>query len=156
MTKHSDLQPDPLYSALVKTIFLVDDVNQRFFAHYDLSTTRFFALVHIADDPGLSMSTLSERLLCTKGNTTRVIRSLEEAGLIDRHEHDQDSRAFRLFITPQGEALLDELVPAYEDFSRQRFADFSETQKRAFLAYLELLNTHLESLKGLPQLEIEG
>lgn len=140
------LPTDPLYSALVKTIFLVDDTNQRFFEQFGLGTTRFYALIHIADNPGISMSLLSERLLCSKGNTTRVVRSLETAALIERVEDSQDSRAVRLFITPPGKAMLEKIIPAYEAFGLQRFASLSPSGRSELKVSLDRLNTHLESL----------
>lgn len=64
---------DELYSVIVKTTLLINDTDNRFFQKYDLGNTRFYALVHIHDTPGISLSDLSTRLFCTKGNATRSV-----------------------------------------------------------------------------------
>ncbi|HEX6384723.1 MAG TPA: hypothetical protein VF177_08645 [Anaerolineae bacterium] len=62
-----------LYNLLKETFLLLDDGARRLFSRFDLTTPRFYALFHIGQEPGISSSHLSERLLCDKSNVTHIV-----------------------------------------------------------------------------------
>ena len=96
------------------------------------------------------MSELSEKLLCTKGNTTRIIRSLEEDGWLARETDARDNRAFQLTLTAKGQARLEEARQTYANFNQKRFACLSSAEQAILQQHLETLNRHLEIvLRGL-------
>jgi DNA-binding MarR family transcriptional regulator len=139
-------ETDPLYAVLIKTILLVDDSNNRFFQQFNLGTTRYYALWHIHNTPGISLSDLSERLLCTKGNATRIIRSLENDGLVGRAVDETDNRAARLTLSAEGEMVFERVRQAYASFSHNRFECLDPAAKTALQQYLETFNTHLSRI----------
>ena len=112
---------DDLYDQLIKCNLLLADGDRQFFSRFQLTPARFYALKHIQADSGLSLSELSSRLLCTKGNATRILRAMETDGLLTRSADPTDQRAYRLELTEQGKKLFDEVCIAYQQFNNNRF-----------------------------------
>jgi DNA-binding MarR family transcriptional regulator len=137
---------EQLYSTLAKTSLLLGDSDNRFFQKYRLGSTRYYALVHVQQTPGISLSELSKRLLCTKGNATRILKSLESDGLLRRETDQRDNRALHLFLTQPGADLLAALQRAYQEFNHERFDCLDASQKAALKQQLDTLNDHLAAL----------
>ena len=117
-----------LYKSL-KAIFLhIDNHEKALFTQYDLSVARFFALMHIHDNPGINHMELSDLMLCTKGNTTRIVAGLQSDGFITRDANPKDGRMYQLTITPKGEALYDRVHPEYLQQINQLMSLFTPTE----------------------------
>lgn len=100
----------------LKAIFLhIDNHEKAFLARFGLNIPRFFVLSHLNKKPGITNMDLCERLLCTKSNTSRIVQGMIKDNLIKRVGHHEDRRSFQLFLTPQGQALFDQVQPAYND-----------------------------------------
>ncbi|WP_136040686.1 MULTISPECIES: MarR family winged helix-turn-helix transcriptional regulator [unclassified Microbacterium] len=54
----------------------------------------------------VTVSALSERMLLDKGQVSRMVRELEELGLVERSTDPADGRSFLLQLTPLGEERL--------------------------------------------------
>lgn len=54
----------------------------------------------------VTVSALSERMLLDKGQVSRMVRELEELGLVERSTDPSDGRSFLLQLTPLGEERL--------------------------------------------------
>lgn len=63
------------------------------------------ALMAIAADPPLSMTTLARRLRASTSAASRLCDRLQQAGLIVRHSGQPDRRGVRLSVTPAGGKL---------------------------------------------------
>lgn len=118
-------QVERLNSALAKVSLLLKDSDDRFFEQYQLGKTRYYALLHLHNTPGMLPSELSKRLLCTKGNTTRLLRSLESEGYLSRQTDGGDRRAQKLFLTARGEELYAETAQAYTRHLNSRFSSLA-------------------------------
>lgn len=107
---------------ILKEIFLVlDEGDQYLFGRYDLSVMRFYALYHLEYHPGISLSELSDLLLCDKSNVTRMVKTLEERGYVERQPHETDRRTSRLYLTPAGARIQAEVAVAHRAFNKIRF-----------------------------------
>lgn len=136
---------EELYYSLVTTNLLLADGDRQFFQQYGLSQVRFFALRHIARETGLSLSELSRRLLCTKGNATRILKSMEDEGLILRQIDPKDNRLYHLELTDAGMALLTSVEQEYQQYNQQRFA-FLASSADSMLQSLNHLNEHIKQM----------
>lgn len=110
-----------LYAELKELFLVLDEGDQFLFGQYGLSVTRFYALDHIKTTPGLTLRDLTDRLLCDKSNVTRLVKTLETNGYIERRAHETDGRSVRLHITPAGEKTHAEVAHAHETFNKHRF-----------------------------------
>ncbi len=103
-----------LYESL-KSIFLhIDNHEKSFLARYDLNIPRFYVLMHVEKNPGINYIELSDLLLCTKSNTTRVVRGMQKDGLINRENDPSDRRSYRLTLTKAGRDLFKRVYPDYK------------------------------------------
>ncbi|AVZ77932.1 MarR family transcriptional regulator (plasmid) [Streptomyces lunaelactis] len=59
---------------------------------------------HVAEEAGI-----------TKGTLTGVARTLESRGLVSRNTHPEDGRRALLALTPEGEAVMEQLFPAFNE-----------------------------------------
>lgn len=102
-----------LYKSL-KSIFLhIDNHEKAFLARFGLNVPRFFVLMHVEKNPGINYIVLSDLLLCTKSNTTRVVRGMQEDGLVNRELDPNDRRSYQLTLTKAGHALFENVYPDY-------------------------------------------
>lgn len=135
---------ETLYNLLKKTFILLDDGDRRLFGRFDLSPTRYYALLHIMEKPGLSSSELSDRLLCDKSNVTRIVKGLENTGYLVRQPHETDGRTLRLYLTEKGASVCTEISAAHETYNEHRLSCISEISQGNLLENLTLLNESLQ------------
>ncbi len=139
-------QAEKIYSALVRSHMLLSESDDRFFERYHLGKTRYYALLHIDQQPGISLSELSKRLLCTKGNTTRIVRGLEQEGMIARQVDPHDNRAVRLLLTERGANLLKDVSHAYQAHKQTLFTCLEDGAANSLIENLETINRHCITL----------
>ena len=74
------------------------------------SPGRFATLTLIAENPGISQSTLGQASGRDKSSMTPVLDDLVRRGLVQRTRTDEDRRSYRLILTPAGEKTLTRLM----------------------------------------------
>jgi DNA-binding MarR family transcriptional regulator len=140
---------------LIKELFLIlDDGDRQLFNQFNLSATRYYALLHINEEPGISLSQLSDRLLCDKSNITRIIKSMEADGLVRRQPHEQDGRTLRLYVTDYGRDISARATNAHTRYNRLRFTDAEATSDTQIVSALDNLKRQLSQKKQPPQIEL--
>ena len=91
------------------------------YKRFGLTITSFNLLMliqHGKDRGTLTQQALSEKLVVTESDTTKVIDALERRGLV-RRAPGTDRRSKRLAITPKGSHLLDEVWPHHVEAMEQ-------------------------------------
>jgi DNA-binding MarR family transcriptional regulator len=139
-------EKEHLYNLLKEVFFILDSGDRILFSGFDLSPSRYYALYHLADTPGLTFSQLSERLFCDKSNVTRIFRVLEENGLVKRINHESDGRASRAYLTATGKALLSEVSQVHRQFNQRRLSCLSNQQRTKLMDSLTILSQELGAL----------
>ena len=96
-------------------LMLKADVEDRLVAATGMLLADNEALLHLhhADQP-LRMSEMAERLVLSRGGTTKVIDRLEAAGLVERSMDPTDRRALMVSVTPEGNAMLGKTRPVVD------------------------------------------
>ena len=136
-----------LYDVLMENYLLLIESDRQFFARFKLSQVRYFALLHIAQHPTISLTELSKRLICTKGNTTRIIQSMVNDGFLTRTKDQTDQRALQLELTTSGWDLFHQVQQEFEILNQQRFKGMT-VDAPELIQILSVLKTDLErSLK---------
>jgi DNA-binding MarR family transcriptional regulator len=134
----------------LKAIFLhIDNAEKAFLNQFKLSVPRFYTLYHIYNHPGINYIDLTDLLLCTKSNTTRIVRSLQKEGLIDRKNHPDDGRSFQLFLTDAGKDLFERIYPQYLAHINWLMSHFTDAElNRYSLVSYSIENTLAEAIFG--------
>ena len=115
-----------LYTTLKEIYFSLDNGDRCLLEAYNLSVPRFYLLKNIAENPGITLTQLSTRMLTDKSNITRLIKGIEAEGLVNRKQHETDGRALSLYLTESGHRLLSDALTAHRNFTQERFAPIHE------------------------------
>ena len=132
-----------VYSLLKEIYLIIDDGDRNLLSKFNLSPSRYYALVHIGNHPGMSLSELSSLMLCDKSNATRIIKGLESEGLVTKRPHETDGRTIRLYLSEEGLNLRDKAVDAHQSYNRHRFAEVARTEQDSLVHRLVQLKSTL-------------
>ena len=147
-----------LYESL-KSIFLhIDNHEKAFLGPFGLNVPRFYVLIHVENNPGINYIGLSDLLLCTKSNTTRVVRGMQEDGLIIRENDPNDRRSYQLTLSQEGRDLLHTIYPEYVKLVDQLMSMLEKEKLDSYLSSsLEIENTLSPKTGGSkPRLNVIG
>ena len=138
-----------LYDVLKEIFLLLDDGDRRLLSAYNLTVPRFYALKHLGENPGLSVSELSVLMFCDKSNVTRLVQSLEAEELVQRAPHKHDGRIHCLSLTAAGDRLRRDVLALHHRHNQARFGASIPQNKQ-----MDLLSTLQELREGL-QMSLE-
>ena len=79
----------------------------------DVRPGEMSVLMVLARNPGIRQGVLAEALSIKRAHMAKMVRALEEAGLIRRTVPQDDRRAMELWLTERGQARLAALRPAF-------------------------------------------
>lgn len=145
---------EALYRQFLTIFVLLDDGDRRTFKQIDLTTTQynFLRTLDSATADNLTVSELADKLLCTKGNITRLVKRLGKNGLIRTGSDARDQRLVRISLTPEGEAKLAQARQLHEASVQRRLAALTPEERQQLLDLTEtavqLLQTDLAAQKS--------
>lgn len=113
-------------------------------AGVDLGPSQVAALATVERHGPLSPSELAEIERIKRPTATRIVRHLEEAGLVERVKDPQDGRASILSVTAEGRALLKRLRERKTAYLAKRLAALDAEDRRTLERAAELLEGMLE------------
>ena len=91
----------------------MEDSANLFLAEYGINNTHYIALMMIysSESRMLNPCKLSESLLSSRANITRLTNELVENGWVERQGSTEDRRRIELSLTPAGTALIKKVLP---------------------------------------------
>ena len=108
-------------------------------ADHDVTEQQWRVLRALSEAGQLDATEVAEKAFILAPSLTRMLRSLEERGLITREKDEADGRRVLLALAPAGQAVIDEVMPD----SRRVYADidarFGKKRIEALLDMLEEL-----------------
>lgn len=104
---------------------------------HGLTTPKIRSLAVLAMIDGILIGELAVYAVVEHSTLTRALDGLEKDGLAIRKRDPDDARSTRVFITPDGRRLFDELWPHMAEFYTEMFKDIPESERRAFTATLQ-------------------
>lgn len=101
------------WNALVRTYAALTGRLQEALVEAGLPPLPWFELLAAvnASPEGLKMSDVAHALILSPGGTTKLVDRLVKAGLVERGVCETDRRLSYAHITPEGKAMLDEMMP---------------------------------------------
>ena len=116
-----------LYQRLQQIYVLLDDGDRRALRSVGLTPTHFTLLGFL--DPrrkdGRTVGRLAELMLCTRGNATRLVQRLADAGLVRTAPDPSDQRLVKVFLTDTGAQRLAAARQCHAQANAERFAGLS-------------------------------
>jgi DNA-binding MarR family transcriptional regulator len=110
----------------------------------DLGPSQTAALATVQRHGPLSPSELAEIERIKRPTATRIVRHLEEAGLVERVRDPEDGRASILSVTAEGRALLRRLRERKTAYLAKRLAAMDPDDRRTLERAADLLEGMLE------------
>ena len=114
-------------------------------AKKNLRSEQYNALRLLAEGDSLRMGELSARLLVDDSTTTRIVDSLEAAGLVRRTQDPSDRRAMRVAITESGRRRERDAAKAVHDVADKALASLSKQQRQHLSSSLKALREGLDA-----------
>jgi DNA-binding MarR family transcriptional regulator len=116
----------------------------------DLTPVQFAALAAAQGQPGMDQRTLARAIGFDTSTTGGVIDRLEARGLLRRQPAPEDRRVRRIHVTPQGEAVLGQAVPAMLQAQQRIVGPLGPAERTQFIGLLQALVTAHEGDAGGP------
>ncbi|HZM36786.1 MAG TPA: MarR family winged helix-turn-helix transcriptional regulator [Burkholderiales bacterium] len=95
-----------------------------------ITPPRFTALVMIGANPGLSQTVLGNVLGIARSGAMLLTNWFVAEGLVERRHRPDDARAWGLYLTTQGEAMVQRMKRRVVAFDRKRAAVLSTLERR--------------------------
>ncbi len=116
---------------------------------FDTTLPRFDFLSQLERNPGgLRMTEISQRMMVTGGNVTRIADQLLAEGLITRAVAPADRRASIVKLSAAGRRAFGEMARRHESWIVAMFAGLSVTERTQLHVLLAKLKRHLNVLES--------
>lgn len=136
------LNEEVVYTLARSYLFLEQAISS-FLAFYGLTPAKFNILLmvkHKGKQAGLPQNVISQSLLVTTSNITRMVDKLEKDQHVQRLAKKGDRRINLIKITDKGSALLDKVWPHYKNMLDNLIAlQFSDKDKVQLVSLLNKL-----------------
>ncbi|TXT53594.1 MAG: putative Organic hydroperoxide resistance transcriptional regulator [Candidatus Thorarchaeota archaeon] len=130
---------EKLHKALNDLAILHTGSEKAVLAQHGLRRVRFYVLRHLYQNPGLPVTRLSELSLTGPASISRMVYSMEEEGLVQREQDENDRRKSILSLTDAGKALYEKANTALQADIRARFSSIDEEQFASSIETIEQL-----------------
>lgn len=112
-------------------------LQNRLAAQFESTLPRFDVLSALDRHPdGLSMGALAAWLKVSNGNTTGIVRRLEEEGFVIRTSPDHDKRTAFVRLSPAGKAAFQAMAQAHETWLDGLLEALSDAELDALIRQL--------------------
>ncbi len=107
-------------------------------AQHGLSQGKFILLILLATQTNktLSPSEIADRADVTRTNITGLLDGLERTGYVERMPNPEDGRALLVSLTPRGDGLLDQILPAFYRRVGRMMEDLSDEERKMLVSLL--------------------
>ncbi|MFN4101281.1 MAG: MarR family winged helix-turn-helix transcriptional regulator, partial [Pararhodobacter sp.] len=99
----------------------------------DLTPVQFATLAALRDHPGIDQATLAGQIAYDRVTIGGVIDRLVGKGMVARVVNAKDRRARHVSLTPEGEALLERIVPTVEALQAEILCGLDVGERATFL-----------------------
>lgn len=149
-----DLEKLALFELIKSTFLNLDEQEKLMLFKHDLSLARFYVLLHVHNHPRINQVELTNLMLCTKGNITRIVQGMEAEGLIERASDPKDGRRTLLKLTANGKALLYTVFKDYEYLVEDLMGRFTSADLKKYTQDLRAVqNTLIQNADQDPESE---
>ncbi len=111
---------------LTCTMLIETKIRGQLEGHFSVTLPQFDLMAQLDRVPdGLTMSTLSERLMVSNGNVTGIVKRLIAEGLVERQISKTDRRSFVVSLSRKGQVLFRDMAEKHESWVNALFAELS-------------------------------
>jgi len=115
--------------------FLIHDVSRmrrivvdRALKPLGVTRSQWWVLAFLSRRDGMKMTALAADLDLTKMAVGGLIKRMEASGFVERRDDERDGRAKRIFLTAEGQSLVNRIRANVEDVEADILSNVSETE----------------------------
>jgi len=113
----------------------------------NLSLSQLGAMFRIHHDGSCGMTDLAEMLGISGAAASQLIDRLVSFGLLDRFEDENDRRAKRLQVTPDGDRMVHEIMDSRHRWLEQLSESLSEDERESAARILTMLSDRINEIE---------
>ncbi len=126
----------PFYQLWVATNLVAKPFAASFGKRFHFNLTDWRILLTVADAPGTSAQALADHCGLDKMTVSRAVRNLEAQGRLVREGSEADRRMRHLFLTDEGWAVYNAIVPSAVKREAELFSALTAAELKQFQALL--------------------
>ena len=104
---------------------------------YGLTIALWPTMMCLWEEEGVTQSEISAKSKVENSTTTRTIDKLEKLGLVERRTDPNSRRSFRIYLTEQGLALKETLLPIPMAINKKLLSSLEEAEQKEMLRLLQ-------------------
>ncbi|RWI57102.1 MAG: MarR family transcriptional regulator [Mesorhizobium sp.] len=124
--------------AQVQVFEQYEEIREKYDVHVGAAST----LIVIGANPGIRHGVLAEALKIKLAHMTKMIKSFEERGLVQRQNISTDRRIVELSLTPAGRRFVDRIRPLMIDHDRSRLRQLTNPERSQLIKLLKKFIGH--------------
>jgi DNA-binding MarR family transcriptional regulator len=144
MTTVYSFVDDYLAYLLARSSHLMSEQFHRQVLAQGWSINYWRVLASLTDGDGLTLTQLNERVLFKQPTLSKLVGRMEKEKLLIRAKDGADKRTIKIFISPQGQTLVADLLAQAKAHEAKVLADYSEEQQQLLKSMLRSLIVHLK------------
>ncbi|MFI7442052.1 MarR family transcriptional regulator [Nonomuraea indica] len=121
---------------LKRTVQALDAAKHAALRPAGVTVAQYAALLHLADNPGISAAALARACGVTPPTMTTVLKNLQEQGLITRTPHEWHKNILQTRLTEKGAQVLAAADAAAVRVERGLSAEFTGDEQETLVALL--------------------
>lgn len=130
-----------------------DAVSNVYTTRYGLSPSQWRTMVVLGPRQLLSASEIVERSSMDKVNVSRAVKTLSEAGLLQRDIDENDRRRTVLRLTEKGKDILEDLTPKMRTLEEKILEGLTEEDRLKLLELMAKVRFNADELVADVELE---
>lgn len=119
--------------------FMAEELFAQEFADESLTPRQKAALIIVYQQPGLNQNALADRLFMDRNTVAEMVKRLAASGLLKRVSAKDDQRAYELFLSGAGAALLNRVMPRDVLVEQRVLERLPEEYRPLFIKCLHML-----------------
>lgn len=117
-------------------------------AEVGLHVGQEMVLIELWEQDGLRGGELASRLGVEPPTVTKMLRRLENCGLLARRQDTEDARSFRVFLTEEGRSLEGPVTHCWGRIEEKTLSGLDEEEREQLHRLLQKVRTNLETNFG--------
>jgi DNA-binding MarR family transcriptional regulator len=125
---------------------LMMQIAERRFESQSITFTQWIVLAQLCEHPFLTPTELSHHLGHDMGALTRIVDDLLKKQLVRRERSEEDRRAVRITVTPEGRRLAKTAKSLVLKLANDVVEPYSKEQVDSLISVLQHMLVHMESV----------
>ena len=103
-------------------------------------------LNYVRQHPGCTQIEIAENLSVSSASIAFSTKRLQKAGFLQKQINSLNMRCNKLYVTPEGEAILDKFRGVFDEMNLAMFEGFSEKELDQFYDLVERVSRNIEKM----------